>query len=85
MKKGSAFSDWSSMKGTARLLGTTLSWFTFFIWLMGSGGALSGDANHAATQITVNYDISLAGFHFGDVRLIITLRNADYQMRGDGQ
>jgi len=52
---------------------------------MASGGALAEDANHSATQITVKYDIFLAGFHFGDVRLIITLRNADYQMRGNGQ
>jgi Protein of unknown function (DUF3108) len=61
----------------------SLSWCVC-IWLMGSGGALAEDANRA-TQITVNYDISLAGFHFGDVRLIIILRNADYQMKGDGQ
>ena len=64
--------------------GRSVSWCVF-IWLMASGGALAEDANHSATQITVKYDIFLAGFHFGDVRLIITLRNADYQMRGDGQ
>ncbi len=50
-----------------------------------SGGAVAQDPGRGATQITANYGIYWAGFHFGDVRVVITVRNSDYQMKGDGQ
>jgi len=43
------------------------------------------DPGRGATQITANYGIYWAGFHFGDVRVVITVRNSDYQMKGDGR
>jgi hypothetical protein len=49
------------------------------------GGAWAEDAGRTATQITVNYGVYWAGLHFGDVRLDITVRDFDYQMKGDGQ
>src|SRR3984893_15077258 len=50
-----------------------------------SGGALAEDAGRGTTQITANYGVYFAGLHFGDVRLVITVRNSDYQMKGDGR
>jgi hypothetical protein len=38
-----------------------------------------------ATRITANYGVYWAGLHFGDVRLVITVRDSDYQMKGDGR
>jgi hypothetical protein len=49
------------------------------------GEAFAEDAGLAATRIIVNYGVYWAGFHFGDVRLIMTVRGSDYQMKGDGQ
>jgi hypothetical protein len=49
-----------------------------------AGGALAQNAPRTATYITANYGVYWAGLHFGDVRLSITLRNADYEMKGDG-
>ena len=48
-------------------------------------GALAEDAHRAATRITANYGVYWAGLHFGDIRLDITLRGSDYEMKGDGQ
>jgi hypothetical protein len=50
-----------------------------------NGGASAEDASRAATQITANYGVYWAGLHFGDVRLVITVRDSDYQMKGDGR
>jgi hypothetical protein len=50
-----------------------------------SGGAVAQGTGRGATQITANYGIYWAGFHFGDVRVVITVRNSDYQMKGDGR
>jgi hypothetical protein len=50
-----------------------------------SGGSFAEDAGRGTTQITVNYGVYWAGLHFGDVRLDITVRDFDYQMKGDGQ
>ena len=49
------------------------------------GGALAEDADRGATQITANYGVYWAGLHFGDVRLDITVRSSDYEMKGDGR
>jgi hypothetical protein len=49
-----------------------------------TGGALAQDGDRAATHVTANYGVYWAGLHFGDVRLRITLRNAVYEMEGDG-
>ena len=49
------------------------------------GGALAEDAGRGATQITANYGVYWAGLHFGDVRLDITVRSSDYEMKGDGR
>ena len=46
------------------------------------GGALAEDAGRGATQITANYGVYWAGLHFGDVRLDITVRSSDYEMKG---
>jgi hypothetical protein len=50
-----------------------------------SDGAWAEDAGRAATRITANYGVYWAGLHFGDVRLVITVRDSDYQMKGDGR
>jgi Protein of unknown function (DUF3108) len=50
-----------------------------------SGGAVAEDPGRGATQITANYGIYWAGLHFGDVRVVITVRSSDYQMKGDGR
>jgi hypothetical protein len=50
-----------------------------------SGGASAEDARRAATRITANYGVYWAGLHFGDIRLDITMRSSDYEMKGDGQ
>lgn len=49
------------------------------------GEALAEDAGRGATQITANYGVYWAGIHFGDVRVNITVRDFDYQLKGDGQ
>jgi hypothetical protein len=49
------------------------------------GGAWAEDAGRTATRITANYGVYWAGLHFGDVRLVITVRDSDYQMKGDGR
>ena len=46
---------------------------------------MAEDAGRGATQITANYGVYGAGLHFGDVRLDITVRSSDYEMKGDGQ
>jgi Protein of unknown function (DUF3108) len=50
-----------------------------------SGGALAEDAGRGTTQITANYGVYFVGLHFGDVRLVITVRNFGYEMKGDGR
>jgi len=50
-----------------------------------SGGALAEDAARGTTQITATYGVYWSGLHFGDVRLAITVRSSDYQMKGDGR
>jgi hypothetical protein len=50
-----------------------------------SGGALAENAGRGTTQITANYGVYFAGLHFGDVRLVITVRNFGYEMKGDGR
>ena len=49
------------------------------------GGALAEDAGRAATRITANYGVYWAGLHFGDIRVDITVRSSDYEMKGDGK
>ena len=49
------------------------------------GGALAEDAGRAATRITANYGVYWAGLHFGDIRVDITVRGSEYEMKGDGQ
>ena len=46
---------------------------------------MAEDAGRGATQITANYGVYWAGLHFGDVRLDITVRSSDYEMKGDGR
>jgi hypothetical protein len=36
-------------------------------------------------QITANYGVYWAGLHFGDVRLVITVRGSRYKMKGNGR
>ena len=50
-----------------------------------SGGALAEDAGRGTTRITADYGVYWAGLHFGDVHLVITVRDSDYQMKGDGR
>jgi hypothetical protein len=50
-----------------------------------SGGALAEDAGQGATKITANYGVYWAGLHFGDVRLVITVRGSRYRMKGSGR
>jgi Protein of unknown function (DUF3108) len=50
-----------------------------------SGNAVAGDAGRATIRVTANYGVYWAGLHFGDVRLVMTVRNADYEMKGDGK
>ena len=50
-----------------------------------SGGALAEDVGRATTQITANYGVYWAGLNFGDVRLVITIQNSEYEMKGDGR
>jgi Protein of unknown function (DUF3108) len=50
-----------------------------------SGGALAENAGSAATRVTANYGVYWAGLHFGDARLVITMRNSEYEMKGDGR
>ena len=50
-----------------------------------ASGAFAENGGRATTQVTANYGVYWAGLHFGDVRLIITVRNADYEMKGDGR
>jgi hypothetical protein len=47
--------------------------------------ALAEDAGRGTTQITANYGVYWAGLHFGDVRLDITVRSSDYEMKGEGR
>lgn len=49
-----------------------------------AGGAAAEDAGVPATEVTANYGVYWAGMHLGDVRLAMTLRGSDYQMKGDG-
>jgi Protein of unknown function (DUF3108) len=50
-----------------------------------ASGAFAENGGRATTQVTANYGVYWAGLHFGDVRLIIKVRNADYEMKGDGR
>ena len=50
-----------------------------------SANALAQDADRAGARVTANYRVYWAGLPFGDVRLVMTVRNADYKMKGDGQ
>jgi Protein of unknown function (DUF3108) len=50
-----------------------------------SGEALAEDAGRGTTQITANYGVYFVGLHFGDVRLVISVRNFGYEMKGDGR
>ena len=52
---------------------------------LASGGAAAEDAGRIATKITVNYGVYWSGLHFGDVRVVINVRDFDYEMKGDGQ
>ena len=49
------------------------------------GDAFAEDADLATTTITAHYGVYWAGLHFGDVRLLMTARNAEYEMKGDGK
>jgi Protein of unknown function (DUF3108) len=49
-----------------------------------TGAASAEDAGRVA-QVTANYGVYWAGLHFGDVRLVIKVRNSDYEMKGDGR
>ena len=50
-----------------------------------SGRALAEDVGRGTIQITANYGVYFVGLHFGDVRLVITVRNFGYEMKGDGR
>ena len=52
---------------------------------LSGGGALAEDAGRAATRVTANYGVYWAGLHFGDIRVDITVRGSDYEMKGDGE
>jgi uncharacterized protein DUF3108 len=52
---------------------------------LSSGGALAEDPGRATTRITANYGVYWAGLHFGDVRVDITVRGSEYELKGDGQ
>jgi hypothetical protein len=48
------------------------------------GGASAEDVGRII-QIRANYGVYWAGLHFGDVHLVIRVRNSDYEMKGDGR
>jgi Protein of unknown function (DUF3108) len=50
-----------------------------------TGRALAQDTGRAPTLVTANYGVYWAGLHLSDVRLAITVRNSDYEMKGDGR
>jgi hypothetical protein len=50
-----------------------------------SGGALAEGAGQDATTITANYGVYWAGLHFGEVRLVMTVRGSRYEMKGSGR
>jgi Protein of unknown function (DUF3108) len=50
-----------------------------------SDRALAEDVGRGTIQITANYGVYFVGLHFGDVRLVITVRNFGYEMKGDGR
>jgi len=49
------------------------------------GVSFAEDTDRATTRITANYGVYWTGLHFGDVRLLMTVRNADYELKGDGK
>ena len=49
-----------------------------------AGGASAEDAGRVV-KVTANYGVYWAGLHFGDVRLILTFQNSDYEMKGNGR
>jgi len=52
---------------------------------LSAGGALAEDAGRAATRVTANYGVYWAGLHFGDIRVDISVRGSEYEMKGDGE
>ena len=50
-----------------------------------SGRALAEDVGRGTIQITANYGVYFVGLHFGDVRLVVTVRHFGYEMKGDGR
>ena len=50
-----------------------------------SGGASAEAAGQDTTNITANYGVYWAGLRFGDVRLVIKVRDSQYKMTAKGQ
>ena len=50
-----------------------------------SGGAWAEVAGQGTTNITANYGVYWAGLRFGDVRLVIKVRDSQYKMTAKGQ
>ena len=49
------------------------------------GGALAEDAGRAATRVSATYGVYWAGLHFGDIRVDISVRGSEYELKGDGK
>jgi len=49
------------------------------------GGALAQDAGRAATRVSATYGVYWAGLHFGDIRVDISVRGSEYELKGDGE
>jgi len=50
-----------------------------------SGGASAEVAGQGTTNVTANYGVYWAGLRFGDVRLVIKVRDSQYKMRAKGR
>jgi hypothetical protein len=59
--------------------------FLLVICIFMSSGVFADDARPGTTQIVASYRVKFAGFHFGDVRLTMSLKGPEYQMNGEGR
>jgi hypothetical protein len=50
-----------------------------------TGGASAEIASQGTTNITANYGVYWAGLRFGDVRLVIKVRDSQYKMAAKGR
>jgi Protein of unknown function (DUF3108) len=71
----------SSLQRTRALSSFAVHLAVACLW---AGGASAEDAGRLA-QVTANYGVYWAGLHFGDVHLVITFHNSDYEMKGNGR